>query len=64
VGRLPLRICGGWVVVRRIVRVSSSSSIASVCSETWTRTMRPAWTRPSETCCQQTVILPVALTPR
>ena len=31
------------VVVRRIGRVSSSSSIASVCSETWTRTVRLAW---------------------
>ena len=32
----------GRVVVRRMVRVSPSSSIASVCSETWTRMVRPA----------------------
>jgi hypothetical protein len=54
----------GRLVVRRMVRVSSSSSIASVCSETWTVTVRPAWMRPSATGWRQTVITPVALTRR
>jgi hypothetical protein len=54
----------GRLVVRRTVRVSSSSSMASVCSDTWTRTARPAWTRPSETRWRQTVITPVVLTRR
>jgi hypothetical protein len=42
----------------------AASSIASVCSGTWTVMMRPAWTRPSETLWRQTVITPVALTRR
>ena len=55
----------GGVVVRRMVRVSpSSSSTVSVCSETWTVMMWPACTRPSATFWRQTVILPVALTRR
>jgi hypothetical protein len=39
----------GLVVVRRTVRVSSSSSIESVYSETWIETIRRAWMRPSAT---------------
>jgi hypothetical protein len=35
----------GLVVVRRMVRVSSSSSIASVCSQTWIETVPRAWMR-------------------
>jgi hypothetical protein len=63
-GRLALTTTTGRLVVRRTVRVSPSSSIASVCSDTWTDTVRPAWTRPSETGWRQTVITPVALTVR
>jgi|tagenome__1003787_1003787.scaffolds.fasta_scaffold17291916_1 hypothetical protein len=62
--RLPLITMTGRVLVRRIVRVSLSSSTASVGSETWTRRMRPAWTQPSATRWRQTVITPAALTRR
>ena len=46
-GRWPLMLRTGWVVVRRMTRVSpSANSTARVVSETWTVTVCPAWERP------------------
>ena len=50
----------GWVVVRRTTRVSpSASSMASVVSETWTVTVRWAWTRPRAIFWPQIMITPL-----
>src|SRR5215203_6851111 len=50
----------GWVLVRRMTRVSPSTSIARVDSATWTVTLWWAWVRPRATCCRATVITPGA----
>lgn len=46
-GRWPLMLRTGWVVVRRMTRVSpSANSMARAAPETWTVTVCPAWERP------------------
>jgi hypothetical protein len=56
---------GVVVVVRRTMRASaSSSSIASVVSDTAMVRVCPAWMRPRAIFCPQTTITPVALARR
>ena len=55
----------GWVVVRRMVRVSSPPrSMVMVSSATWTVTICPAWIRPRAIFCPATMITPVLLARR
>ena len=55
----------GWLVVRRMVRVSSPPrSMVMVSSATWTVTVRPAWMRPRAIFCPTTMMTPVLLARR
>jgi hypothetical protein len=64
-GRWALMLRTGWVVVRRMVRMSSSPrSMVMVCWATWTVTTRPAWIRPSAIFCPAIMMMPVLLARR
>jgi hypothetical protein len=60
-GRWPLMLRTGWVVVRRMTRVSpSANSMAWVVSEVWTVMVCQAWERLRAAVCPATMITPVA----
>src|SRR5512132_1779720 len=64
-GRWALMLRTAWVVVRRMVRMSSPPrSMVMVCSATWAVTTRAAWMRPRAIFCPATMITPVLLATR
>jgi hypothetical protein len=64
-GRWALMLRTAWVVVLRMVRVSSPArSMVMVCSATWTVTTTPAWMRPRAIFCPATMMTPVLLARR
>src|SRR5215813_4090954 len=64
-GRWPLTLHTGWVVVRRMTRVSpSANSMARVVPETRTVTVWWLWMRPRAIFCPATMITPVLLARR